>query len=174
MTEIRVTKIRATQIRATEIRTSSNHRELHGAIFVWVSVWKDEYHPTQHQLWKKEWSQRWCPPLPLSLSHFWLSTIAQNLPCLPESLWLFQRKQQQGDPFFTSPVETWVQVWEKQPQNWKHLSSHHQDWLCTVGHSHQFYMTIAFVVFPKWVFLWSTLGEQPSSAQCVKTNHCRQ
>ena len=34
VTEIRVTEIEATEIRATEIRISSNHRELHGAIFI--------------------------------------------------------------------------------------------------------------------------------------------
>ncbi len=33
MSEIRVSKIRGSEIRVSEIRISSNHRELHGAIF---------------------------------------------------------------------------------------------------------------------------------------------
>ncbi len=39
VTEIRVTEIRVTKIKATEIRISSNHRELHGAIFSLHDVW---------------------------------------------------------------------------------------------------------------------------------------
>ncbi len=38
ITEIRVTKIKATKIGTTKIRIASNHRELHEAIFVLVSV----------------------------------------------------------------------------------------------------------------------------------------
>ncbi len=33
VSEIRVSEIRGSEIRGSEIRTSSNHRELHGAIF---------------------------------------------------------------------------------------------------------------------------------------------
>ncbi len=33
MSEIRVSEIRGSEIRVSEIRISSNHRELHGAIF---------------------------------------------------------------------------------------------------------------------------------------------
>ncbi len=42
VTEIRVSKIRVSEIRVTEIRISSNHRELHGAIFVLTQC----HHPT--------------------------------------------------------------------------------------------------------------------------------
>ncbi len=34
VSEIRVSKIRGSEIRVSEIRISSNHRELHGAIFL--------------------------------------------------------------------------------------------------------------------------------------------
>ncbi len=38
VSEIRVSKIRVSEIRVSEIRISSNHRELHGAIFAPVKV----------------------------------------------------------------------------------------------------------------------------------------
>ena len=36
VSEIKVSKIRVSKISVSEIRISSNHRELHGAIFSWV------------------------------------------------------------------------------------------------------------------------------------------
>ncbi len=41
VSEIRVREIRVREIRVSEIRISSNHRELHGAIFM-RCLWSDE------------------------------------------------------------------------------------------------------------------------------------
>ncbi len=39
VSEIRGSKIRVSEIRVSKIRISSNHRELHGAIFLVVERW---------------------------------------------------------------------------------------------------------------------------------------
>ncbi len=44
VSEIRVSEIRGSEIRGSEIRISSNHRELHGAIFCFLEHCNGEKH----------------------------------------------------------------------------------------------------------------------------------
>ncbi len=48
VSKIRVTEIRVSEIRVSEIRISSNHRELHGAIFWKAEVDSPTYVRIQH------------------------------------------------------------------------------------------------------------------------------
>ena len=44
--KIRGSEIRGSKIRVSEIRISSNHRELHGAIFWRIGQWNPELEPS--------------------------------------------------------------------------------------------------------------------------------